>query len=222
MLTKATQSSANLHSLAKLVSNSGLKRLMKNDEHKKYASQMKKLLNKNGAFIENKCSIKELIQYSYDFLLANYRHEYIYKSALLNTFILKEHSLSDTILLNEFKIGNSKADTILINGTNKVFEIKTELDSPARLKTQLEDYYKGFAEVYLVVHHSLVDRYLGFVDPHIGIMAFSPLNEIEMVYRATPDTYPNLDKRTLPKRFSPSSFVTHPFLVKSSSKRCIL
>ncbi|WAC42238.1 sce7726 family protein [Pedobacter sp. SL55] len=187
MLTKATQSSANLNSLAKLISNAGFKRLMQNDEHRKYARQMKSLLSKNGAAIKDKCSIKDLIQFSYDYLLANYRHEYVYKSALLNTFILKDHSLSDTVLLNEFKIGNSKADTILVNGTNKVFEIKTELDSPARLKSQLDDYYKGFSEVYLLVHHSLVDRYMGVVDPHVGIMAFSPLNEIEVVYRATPD-----------------------------------
>jgi hypothetical protein len=128
MLTKATQSSANLNSLAKLISNAGFKRLMQNDEHKKYARQMKTLLSKNGEAIEEKCSIKDLIQFSYDYLLANYRHEYVYKSTLLNSFILKEHSLSDTVLLNEFKIGNSKADTILVNGTNKVFEIKTELD----------------------------------------------------------------------------------------------
>lgn len=196
MLTKATQSSANLNSLAKLISNAGFKRLMQNDEHKKYARQMKTLLSKNGATIEEKCSIKDLIQFSYDYLLANYRHEYVYKSTLLNSFILKEHSLSDTVLLNEFKIGNSKADTILVNGTNKVFEIKTELDSPARLKSQLDDYYKGFAEVYLLVHHSLVNRYMGVVDPHVGIMAFSSLNEIEVVYRATPDVS-KLDHATM-------------------------
>lgn len=198
MLAKPTLPSGNLNALSKLVSNAGFKRLMQNEEHKKYGKQMKALLKKNGATITDKCSVKDLIQVSYDHLLTNYRHEYVYKSALLNSFILKEHSLADTVLLNEFKIGNSKADTILVNGTNKVFEIKTELDTPARLKSQLDDYYKGFSEVYIVVHHSLVDRYISLVDPHVGIMTFSPLNEIEVVYRATPDIS-KLDHATMLK-----------------------
>ncbi|WP_113653427.1 sce7726 family protein [Pedobacter namyangjuensis] len=189
MLAKPTVPSGNLNSLAKLISNAGFKRLMRDGdaEHKKYARQLKTLLNKNGAAIEDKCSIKDLIQFSYEHLLLNYRHEYVYKSILLNSFILKEYSLSDTALLNEFRIGNSKADTILVNGTNKVFEIKTELDAPTRLKSQLIDYYRGFSEVYIVVHHSLVEKYKSIVEPQIGIMSFSPLNEIEVVERATPD-----------------------------------
>lgn len=187
MLTQPTLPSGNLNSLAKLISNAGFKRLMREDEYKAYGKQLKRLLQKNGAGVDGKCSIQDLIQFSYDHLLANYRHEYLYKNALLNSFVLKEHSLSDTILLNEFKIGNSKADTVVVNGVNKVFEIKTELDSPTRLKSQIDDYYKGFSEVYLVVHHSLAEKYKQIVNAHVGIMVFSPLNEIEVLYRATPD-----------------------------------
>lgn len=71
------------------------------------------------------------------------------------------------MLLNEFRIGASIADTVLINGTNKVFEIKTELDTPERLTTQLQDYYKGFSEVYVFTHYSLAAKYVQLLPAHI-------------------------------------------------------
>ena len=134
-------SQVNLSALAKIVSNAGLQRMMFSDNFKQQARNLKQLLKKNGLEIENKSYFSELIDTSYQHLLRHYRHEYLYKVALLNSYALDNYSLSDTILLNEFKIGNSKADTILINGTNKVFEIKTELDSPERLCSQINDYF---------------------------------------------------------------------------------
>ena len=89
-------------------------------------------------------TVNDLIHYAYQHLLKEYRYEYLYKSALLNDFVLRNYSLADTILLNEFRIGKSKADSVLANGTNKVFEIKTELDSSERLNSQVADYYKAF------------------------------------------------------------------------------
>ena len=145
---------------------------------------MKQLLLKNGLEIEKKSNISELINISYEHLLTHYRHEYLYKVALLNTYVVENHCLSDTILLNEFRIGNSKADTILVNGTNKVFEIKTELDSPERLCTQINDYYKGFSEVYIVIHHSEIGKYLAFIPDQVGIMVFSKVNIIELCREA--------------------------------------
>ncbi|NRF37566.1 sce7726 family protein [Pedobacter foliorum] len=143
-------SQSNLSTLAKMVSNAGLQRMMFADDFKKQAKNLKQLLGKNGIQIEKKSYVSELIDISHNHLLTHYRHEYLYKVALLNSHVLHNHSLSDTILLNEFRIGNSKADTILINGANKVFEIKTELDSPVRLSTQIDDYYKGFQKFTLL------------------------------------------------------------------------
>jgi hypothetical protein len=173
-------SQLNLSALAKMVSNAGLQRMMFSDDFKKQAKHLKQLLRKNGIQVEKKSYVSELIDISHDHLLTHYRHEYLYKVALLNTYVLRNHSLSDTILLNEFRIGNSKADTILINGANKVFEIKTELDSPERLCTQIDDYYKGFSEVYIVIHHSEIGKYMDCIDEHVGIMVFSKDNTIEL------------------------------------------
>jgi len=197
MLSKPVLSAANLNALAKMVSNAGLQRVLSDDNYKGYGRQMKTLLKKNGADLQDKCSIREVIEYSCSYLLAHYRHEYLYKTALLNSYVLKNYSLSDTILLNEFKIGNSKADAVLVNGTNKVFEIKTELDSPDRLSTQLNDYYKAFSEVYIIVHHSHVHKYLQVVPQQVGIMEFDQ-NKIQLIRSACVD-HSNLDAATMMK-----------------------
>lgn len=179
------KSQMNLTALAKVFSNAGLQRMMFAEDFKKQARQLKRLLLKNGVEIEKKSNVYELIDISYEHLLTHYRHEYLYKVALLNSYVLKKHCLSDTILLNEFRIGNSKADTILVNGTNKVFEIKTELDSPERLYTQINDYYKGFTEVYIVIHHSEINKYRTSIPSQVGIMTFSMDNTIELCSEAT-------------------------------------
>jgi hypothetical protein len=185
-MTSATSaiSPVNLCALAKMVSNAGLQRMMFAESFKPYGRQMKALLKKTGIDLEAKSSFSELLEVCYEHLLKNYRHEYLYKAALLNSYVLNYYSLADTILLNEFKIGNSKADTILVNGTNKVFEIKTELDSPDRLVTQINDYYRAFSEVYIVIHHSAIDKYIRMVDEHVGIMLFTPENTIQTLREA--------------------------------------
>lgn len=100
----------------------------------------------------------DLIAPSYQILEQNYRHEYFYKNKLLNDYVLMHYALDDTVLLNEFRVGDSIVDVVLVNGTNKVFEIKTELDTPERLKPQLDDYYKAFTEVYVFTHTTLADN----------------------------------------------------------------
>lgn len=180
MMISATPliSSANFCALAKMVSNAGLQRMMFEGNFQPYGRKMKMLLKKTGINLEKKSSFSELLEVCHTQLLQHYRHEYLYKAALLNSYVLHYYSLADSILLNEFKIGNSKADVVLINGTNKVFEIKTELDSPDRLMTQINDYYKAFSEVYIVIHHSAVDKYIGLVDEHVGILLLNPEHTI--------------------------------------------
>jgi hypothetical protein len=207
MPTKSTISLTNLNALSKLISNAGLQRIMDGETCKVYGKQLKKLLSKNGVSVEGKTSFSEMLSLGYQQLLDHYRHEYIYKTAILNSYILREHSLADTMLLNEFKIGSSKADLIVVNGTNKVFEIKTELDTPVRLQNQVNDYFKAFSEVYLVVHHSMLSKYLGRVDMHVGIMVFSKAGDIETIYTATAD-HSRLDSITMLKSLRKNEYLT--------------
>lgn len=117
--------------------------------------------------------LKDLLNQGFRELLQGYRHEYLFKSALFNDFVLRNYSLDNSILLNEFQIATSIADVVLVNGANKVFEIKTELDSPKRLDVQIQDYKKAFSEVYIVVHETQAGKYAKIVPQEIGILCLS-------------------------------------------------
>lgn len=91
-----------------------------------------------------------LIEKLYEYMGKNYRNEYFYQNTLLNKLLLGKHSLNTTTALTQIPIAKSKADFILINGKAVVYEIKTELDTFERLKTQLKDYYKAFDHVCVV------------------------------------------------------------------------
>jgi hypothetical protein len=197
MPSKSPTSTGNLHALSKMVSNAGFQRIMFDEDFKLHGYQMKRLLMKSGMVLDRKHTFLEIIEHAYSHLVANYRHEYVYKAALLNSYVLKNYSLEDTILLNEFRIGQSKADAVLVNGTNKVFEIKTELDSPDRLNSQINDYYKAFSEVYIVVHHTHSNKYLHLIEDKVGVMTFNN-NSINILRHAVPDNS-KLDTMTMMK-----------------------
>jgi hypothetical protein len=58
-----------------------------------------------------------------------YRHEYIYKAALTHKILLGIHSLQTASMINEFRVGDCKADIAILNGTATVYEVKSERDS---------------------------------------------------------------------------------------------
>jgi hypothetical protein len=101
----------------------------------------------------------DYLSYIYNVLLKEYRCEYIYKNEIINKLLLKKYGTKDTVVINEFKVGDSVADMVMFNGVSKAFEIKTELDSEKRLNSQLADYQQIFQESYIVTHESLVDKY---------------------------------------------------------------
>jgi hypothetical protein len=102
----------------------------------------------------------DYLSYVYRILLKEYRCEYIYKNEIINELLLKQYGTRETVVINEFKVGNSVADMVMFNGVSKAFEIKTELDTDKRLNGQLSDYQQIFQESYIVTHESLLDKYL--------------------------------------------------------------
>lgn len=175
----------NLRGIARLVNHTAFKNLAMDSNQSAYIRQLKKYSNWGGIAPESKPQIlQDLIDYSYELLVSHYRNEYVYKSTFLNDFVLKHYSLDNTIILNEFRINDSIADVVLINGTNKVFEIKTELDNLERLESQVIDYYKVFSEVYLVTHHSVYDKYAPLLQNTVGILVYTEEGTIEEVKKA--------------------------------------
>lgn len=171
---------SNLRGIARLVNLTAFKKLTMDSNQSAYIRQLKKYSNWGSIVPENKPYIlQDLIDYSYELLVNHYRNEYVYKSTLLNDFVLKQYSINNTIILNEFRVNNSIADVVLINGTNKVFEIKTELDNLERWDSQVIDYYKVFSEVYLVTHHSIYKKYAPLLQYTVGILIYTEEGNIE-------------------------------------------
>ena len=94
---------------------------------------------------------RELISEIYCKLKNSYRNEYFYKNTILNQLLIEKHDLYNTAAITELPIGTSKADFIMINGRGVVYEIKTDLDNLIRLDNQINDYYKVFSYVNVVV-----------------------------------------------------------------------
>lgn len=133
-------------------------------------------------------TVGDYLKYAYNLLLNNYRNEYIYKNLIINKILLGKHSLNTSTILNEFKIGKSIADLVLLNGTSKVFEIKTELDSLYRCHGQISDYQKVFEHIYIVTHISIADKYLNELDSDIGIIALTEHNTLRTIREAVKHT----------------------------------
>lgn len=130
----------------------------------------------------------EIISDIYKQLECNYKSEYIFKNTLLIKNVLKKYSLKNTVILNEFRIENSIADFVLLNGEIKLFEIKTDLDNFNKLEKQVLDYRKFANKIYVVISSkNLVKAFNLFKDSKIGIIEFTNRNCIKVYKEAKND-----------------------------------
>lgn len=132
----------------------------------------------------------------YNFMKRNYRNEYYYKNQLLNNLLIGRHSLNTTSAIRELPISNSIADFILINGKAQVFEIKSGLDSLKRLTGQLQDYYKAFTYVNVImdeVHLKKVEK--AVLNKNVGLYVLTKRNTIKKIREA--NEYNNLLDHTV-------------------------
>ncbi len=141
-------------------------------------------------------TIRDYYKHIYNALLSSYRNEYIYKNLIINKILLGRHSLNTATVLNEFRVGKSVADLVLLNGVSRVYEIKTELDSLFRLDSQIADYRKVFEHIYIVTHISLAEKYANLVDDTIGIIALTDNKTLKTVREASLNTA-HLDSSTM-------------------------
>jgi hypothetical protein len=114
----------------------------------------------------------------------NYRHEYIYKAAITHKVLLGTHSLQTAVMLNEFRVGISKADTVILNGTSTVYEIKSERDSLNRLEQQIDSYQKVFAKVNVITGENHLKAVLAKVPEEVGVLLLTDRFQISSVREA--------------------------------------
>lgn len=130
-------------------------------------------------------------------LRRSYRSEAVYKSQIVKEYLLAYKATETTKIFGEFRTGNSKIDLLLVNGVSKAFEIKTELDSPERLTTQLSDYQKFFEEIYLVVNYKQAEKYLkNTADNGVGLIIYDENGQLETGKQSSIN-YDLLDTRTM-------------------------
>jgi hypothetical protein len=117
-----------------------------------------------------------------------YRDEYIYRAALTHNILFGRHSLNTASMLNEFRVGDCKADLAILNGTATVYEIKSERDSLSRLKRQIASYATVFAQVYVIAADEHVDAVIAAVPPSIGVLRLDHRQYIVRVREAADRT----------------------------------
>lgn len=111
----------------------------------------------------------------------NHRDEYLYKAALTHKVLLGTHSLNTACMINEFRVGECKADLVILNGTSTVYEIKSERDSLSRLGRQTETYKKVFGRVFVIAGENHVGAVLKKTSENIGVMKLSKRHQISVV-----------------------------------------
>jgi hypothetical protein len=115
----------------------------------------------------------DYLKYIYSILANNYQNEYVFKNEFLNNWLINELGETNSQIFSEFRVGNSIADLVMFNGCSKIFEIKTELDSDARLTLQLENYKKAFNQIFLIIPKSKLNSYLK-QESSIGLITYDP------------------------------------------------
>jgi hypothetical protein len=123
------------------------------------------------------------------------RHEYIYKSALTHKILLGRHSLQTASMMNEFRVGECKADVAILNGTATVYEIKSERDSLIRLDRQVTAYATVFAKVFVIAAEGHVQAVAKTVPDFVGILCLNSRHHISTIREAEDE----------PERTSPSA-----------------
>lgn len=144
---------------------------------------------RDGLGLEGDVTNREVVEVAYDLLRRGYRSEYFYRNLLTSKVFVGRHRAARSVLLNEFRIGDSVADCVLVNGRGAVYEIKTEFDSPEKLQSQLTSYYQAFPYATVVAHTDDADRYLRLVDDGpVGLIAVGPRDRLSVIKEAAPKT----------------------------------
>lgn len=123
--------------------------------------------------LADNASYMDYLSFMYAAISKFYRCEYVFKNEIINQWLLKKYGTKHTIVLNEFRVGDSIADLAMMNGESKAFEIKTTLDCPKRLGKQMNDYKKVFDKCYIVVDADECEYYADCVDESTGIVSLS-------------------------------------------------
>lgn len=166
-----------IRSLSQIISTSNFKKIVRENDYYSTFYKIKNYIN-----VTHSTTNLDVINVIYNSLLINYKNEYVYKNILTNKLFLKKYSLRTTIALNEFNIGKSIADFVLLNGEARIYEIKTELDNLEKLDKQILDYCKFGNKVYIVSSSKYINKLIElYVNSTVGIIELTSRNTLKTV-----------------------------------------
>jgi len=117
----------------------------------------------------------------YNLLFKNYQNEYIYKNIIADKLLLDRHSVEDSRMLTEFRVGKCRADVVILNGTSTVYEIKSQFDSFTRLNDQLDAYKQVFDQIYVVTSPQQAEKLQDLISEKIGILTLTEGDTISTI-----------------------------------------
>ncbi|HAT3991949.1 TPA: sce7726 family protein [Elizabethkingia anophelis] len=126
---------------------------------------------------KKKFKLETAYNFFYSILYKEYKNEYIYKNIVCDTILKKNHANSH-VIIPEFRVGFSKADLAVFNGTSTVYEIKSDKDTTNRLESQIKDYLMFFDNIYIVTNKTLIQKVLSIIPSSVGVMLLDDDNEI--------------------------------------------
>lgn len=133
---------------------------------------------------EQKPTIGDVLNLGFDYLVSEYRNEYVYKNLIARQLMLDQHAPGEASLLSEFRAYESLADLVIVNTTSCVYEIKSELDSLSRLDKQLCDYLKIFDQVNVVTHYTSTEALLSRLPDRVGLLELNRKGALSIVREA--------------------------------------
>jgi hypothetical protein len=87
-------------------------------------------------------------------------------------------------MLTELRVGDCKADVVILNGTSTVYEIKSELDSLERVHSQIEAYSKMFDRIIIVSSVAQSKKLRSLLPDHVGLQILRSDNKVEDITKA--------------------------------------
>jgi hypothetical protein len=124
-------------------------------------------------------NLSDIFDAIYDLLLKHYRCEYVFKNAL--TMRCMSEATGRIFITDEFRVGQSRVDLAVFGDTSIAYEIKTDLDSLARLQSQTSEYAKVFDLVYIITTPTFRSRVAKSVPDGIGLMELDDLGHFRIV-----------------------------------------
>lgn len=169
---------------ASLFTPSTLKSLLSNDT----ASPHEKLIEALHVELDlsASCTLSETINKTYSILRREgNRTDYVYRNAIIDKVVIGRHSINTATPLQEFRVGSSLADLVVLNGTSTVYEIKSERDTLRRLPSQIKNYSKVFERTYVVTSAARLHRLGHDLPEHVGIITLSRDYTLKTIREAT-------------------------------------